>query len=240
MAAFSAQAGASFSVAAAGQPMGQSGLRKARFVCRELGEELEVHFNPTQLTIQKGVVVARPHQRGAPTGSETEYLNTHTRSLDFMVVLDHWSSKRDVAQDVAMLQNWLNPTQASRDAHRPAPATIEFDWNGPSTFPGYLNSANATYTLFDAGGTPLRASVTISIQELPEPAPAQNPTSGSEPGYRTRLLRDGDTLQSVAYAEYRDAGLWRALARSNGIHDPLRLRPGTRMQVPPIARAREQ
>ena len=42
----------------------------------------------------------------------------------------------------------------------------------------------------------------------------------------------GDSLASVAYAEYGDPTAWRAVARFNGIDDPLRCRPGTRLLLP--------
>jgi nucleoid-associated protein YgaU len=43
----------------------------------------------------------------------------------------------------------------------------------------------------------------------------------------------GDTLASVAYAEYGDPNGWRRLAEANDIDDPLRLRDGVVLHVPP-------
>ncbi len=60
----------------------------------------------------------------------------------------------------------------------------------------------------------------------------QNPTSGSENVRQSHLLIAGDTLASVAYAEYGDPSAWRAVARFNGIDDPLRCRPGMRLLLP--------
>jgi len=42
----------------------------------------------------------------------------------------------------------------------------------------------------------------------------------------------GDSLPAVAYREYGNPNLWRALAEANGVDDPLRLRPGTSLLVP--------
>jgi nucleoid-associated protein YgaU len=44
----------------------------------------------------------------------------------------------------------------------------------------------------------------------------------------------GDTLQSIAFKEYDDAGEWRRIAEANGIDDPLELAPGKRLLIPPI------
>src|SRR4051794_31403350 len=110
--------------AAGGLALEQSGLRKATFACRERGQELPVHFNPMSVTVEKGVVVRTPHQRAAAAGSKPVFLNTRTRTLKLSLVLDAWSSGRDVAEDVALLQSWLNPTRDSMNAGMPEPATV--------------------------------------------------------------------------------------------------------------------
>jgi hypothetical protein len=46
------------------------------------------------------------------------------------------------------------------------------------------------------------------------------------------VVVQGDTLPGVAYQEYGDAALWRAVADVNGIDDPARLRPGRRLLLP--------
>src|SRR4051794_28034436 len=127
-------------------------LRKALFLCRELGQEVPFHFNPVQMTIDKAVATVTPALRAATKGAQAVYVNTHTRTLGLTMLLDHWSSKRDVSEDVAVLQGWMNPTLASINAHAPEPPKVELDWNGAGAFEGFLRSAKAIYSLFEAGG----------------------------------------------------------------------------------------
>ena len=47
------------------------------------------------------------------------------------------------------------------------------------------------------------------------------------------MFSAGDTLHSVAYAEYGNPGFWRVLAEANGVDDPLRIAPGTALLIPP-------
>ena len=68
---------------------------------------------------------------------------------------------------------------------------------------------------------------------MPPGAPKQNPTSGAIAAHRSHLVIAGDTLASLAYAEYGDATLWRPLAAFNGIDDPLRIPEGTSVLLPP-------
>ena len=54
---------------------------------------------------------------------------------------------------------------------------------------------------------------------------------------RVHVLTEGETLHSVAWAEYRQARYWRGLAAFNGIDDPLRVEPGTMLLAANAARS---
>ena len=60
----------------------------------------------------------------------------------------------------------------------------------------------------------------------------QNPTTVGLAGLASHVVRDGDTLQSIAFAHYRDPTRWRAIAEANGIDDPMRLRRGAQLTIP--------
>ena len=70
------------------------------------------------------------------------------------------------------------------------------------------------------------------MEEMPDEPFRQNPTSGSANVRRVHRTVAGDTLASVAYAEYGDPTQWRALAAYNGIDDPQRVRTGTTLLLP--------
>jgi nucleoid-associated protein YgaU len=48
------------------------------------------------------------------------------------------------------------------------------------------------------------------------------------------VLVEGDTLAGIAYNEYGNPSLWRAVAAANGIDDPMRLRSGTSVLLPSV------
>jgi nucleoid-associated protein YgaU len=54
----------------------------------------------------------------------------------------------------------------------------------------------------------------------------------SPDGLRSHMVRDGDSLQSIAYAAYGDATQWRVIAEANGIDDPVHLRRGSVLAIP--------
>ena len=141
----------------------------------------------------------------------------------------------DVSKDVDTLFTWTKPTPVSRTAGSPQPPLLMFQWGTSSAlsdFRGFLSSVSARYTLFRIDGTPIRATCNIRLEEVPQETARQNPTSGTRPGMRMHVLTEGETLHSVAWAEYKQARYWRGLAAFNGIDDPLRLAPGTSILLP--------
>ena len=215
-------------------------LKKAILRRVDDSEKLPLHFNPTQLVVQKGAAWTSNPARGAALAPSPDFGGTKARVVALNFTLDAPSTGRDVAADAALLQSWCNPTQKSIDDGRPQPPLLKLEWTNVAVFEAYLTTANITYTLFRRDGSPLRANVESSLTEsAPPPTPRQNPSSGGPPGNRTHVLGAGESLQSLAYREYRDARLWRGLALFNGVDDPMRLRPGRRLDLPPDALVRE-
>jgi nucleoid-associated protein YgaU len=128
-----------------------------------------------------------------------------------------------------------NPTGKSLQDNKPSPPVVFFQWGTKQLFDAYVRSVSARYTLFDHDGTPLRATVTVAFEEIPDQPAGQNPTSGGQRGRRTRLVQAGETLHSIANDEYRRPALWRAIAEHNRITDPQRLRPGEALMIPPMS-----
>jgi nucleoid-associated protein YgaU len=201
--------------------------------------ELEVHYNPAQLVIQKSATWTATPARGAASAPNPEFVGAQARTIGLTLILDGPSSQRSVAADAQLLQSWCNPTPDSITAGTPQPPLVKLDWAEPALFEAYLATVNVTYQLFDANGVPLRASVDVTLKESPVSARNQNPSSGGPAGHRTHVVDAGETLQSVAYRVYGDPTLWRALARYNRVEDPLRLSAGTRLDLPPPGRVRE-
>jgi hypothetical protein len=216
---------------------GAGGLHRASFRCRDTDDTLDVHYNPMQVRLNKAAVHLPAPQQSAAKGSKPEFIQTHTRSLGFTLTLEEWSTGKSVADAVTQLQQWMNPLPESlKPGQTPVAPTIEFLWwNDPDPFVGVITQANATYTVFDTDGHPVRASVDISMNELPLTPDRQNPTSGSPGGGETTLVREHDTLAGIAYRQYGDAALWRGLATANNVTDPMSLKPGQRLLLPALS-----
>ena len=214
-------------------------FERAYITTSESGERLECMFNPEEITIAKSSKWKRTPNRRSRGSSEPEFVGTNPRTLKMELLFDGTgkTSGGDVSGPVDTLLGWTSPTEESISNDRPQPPLVILHWGSKSYFEVYVKQVTAKFVLFNEQGTPIRAKVNVTLEETPETAQSQNPTSGGRPGRRTHLVTTGETLPSIAYAEYRQADRWRAIAIENNIDDPFRLRPGTSLLIPPSAEA---
>ena len=177
-------------------------------------DEINFQFNPKEVSIQKQAKWERKPATGAKKAGPPQFTGAEPCKLT--------------------LEMFLDATEKSSDKEKPSPPLVALHWGKVTSFAAFVTSVSAKYSLFSSDGTPIRALCQVSLEEMPVLAWRQNPTSGGLAVRRAHQLVDGDTLASVAYAEYGDPALWRPLAAFNGIDDPLRLRRGTRLLLPTL------
>jgi hypothetical protein len=198
-------------------------------------------YNPTEYTVSKSARWNRPPTRGAESSTPPEFTGSDPTTIGMEIFFDAFEEAvGDVSGDVDTLLTWTRPTPVSIARSLPQPPLLRFIW-GPNpvlqTFQGYLKSVQAKYTMFRRDGTPVRATATISLEEVTAEAAGQNPTSGAREGRSAHVVAEGESLPSIAYREYGLASLWRGLAVFNGIDDPMRLTPGAELLLPTQAEA---
>lgn len=200
--------------------------------------QLTCMFNPTEYSVQKSANWQRTPLPGVPQVTVPQFTGSGPKSLSLELFLDAADSpSADVAADVELLFSCCTPTPQSRSMRQSSPPFVLFGWGSTMSFTAVVKSVNAKFTRFRPDGTPTQATVQVSLEEVPMPAPPTNPTSGAVATHRSHLVTAGDTLPSIAYREYRNPNLWRAIADANGIDDPMRLPSGTRLLIPPAADA---
>ena len=114
------------------------------------------------------------------------------------------------------------------------PPTVTFHWGDLHSFPAVVSNLNLTFTYFSSTGIPLRAHMSLDLQqyEASQAFGPQNPTSGTPRPHRVHRVQPGETLDRISARYYGDSTKWRLLARANGIEDPLSVRPGSLLSVP--------
>jgi len=207
-------------------------------------------FNPEQIRIARSVsTVTRgsgSSNSGSPAGASGSIFRRASAST--ITISNAWFRGGGIKHDCDQLLNWLSPgggllgmaagmllsaaTGGAMNLATKLP-TLIFTW-GPLTYEVCLKSVNIDYVRFTDSGEPIRAKVSVTMQEQPSLLAilSTNPTSGGLPGRRQHVVCSGDSLQSIAHANYGSPNRWRAVADANGIDDPTRLRPGQVVYLP--------
>lgn len=201
----------------------------------EGGETLTCLFNPKDFSVSKanswetkaspGVSAAKPTFGGGQPRELTLQL------LFDATLLEPETSVKDVSTKLFKAMD-AKPEGPQRNKARPP--SLTFRW-GDFAFEGVAKSLTVQYQLFLPDGEPIRADIKLALVQWDvEGTEGQNPTTRSSGALGAHVVRDGDSLASIAYRVYGDATQWRAIARENGIDDPLRLRSGRSLSIPSL------
>jgi nucleoid-associated protein YgaU len=201
---------------------------------------IDFQFNPKEVTIAKTVKWGSEAASGAKKAAPPEFKGPEPGKLTLEMFFDA-TAKHDgsVVEAVDKLFSCCAPTDKTLASDKPMPPLVVFKWGAITSFPAYITSVSAKYTLFSAAGVPIRAICTVSLQEMPGEMGKQNPTSGSLAVRSIHRVVVGDTLASIAYGEYGDPTLWRQLASFNRIDDPARVPLGSVLMLPSAAELSE-
>lgn len=197
--------------------------------------ELRCRYNPTSITTEGAAEYRSTVGKGYRKGPKVEFIGVKSGRFKTELFLDgRETGSHDVNDDVKTLLSWLKPTPDSFTAKKPKPPTVVFHWGNKQSFGAHLVSVSAKYEMFDGTGVPIRARVSIELQEVQAETPKTNPSSGGLAGNRTHTITAGDSLHSIAQSSYGSPSLWRGLAAFNEIDDPLRMAAGRELLVPPL------
>lgn len=200
---------------------------------------IDFQFNPRELSLSKSANWSRSSGRGNKKSGPPQFNGPQPSKLTLEMFFDASDTQdSDVVKRVEQLFACCVPTDASHQQRKGSPPWVLFRWGGLTGFLAYVSSVTAKYTLFTPGGLPIRATCSVTLEELAGEASRQNPTSGGQIPHRVHVVVTGDTLAGLAFAEYGNPTMWRSIADVNGIDDPMRLRAGTSLLLPSAEEAR--
>jgi hypothetical protein len=224
-------------------PSYPEGFKKAELEI-DGGETIQVLFNPTEYTITKTNTWNFKQVQGASL-PPAEFGGGNPRELSLSLLLD--SSLLTPGQSVKGVTDKLFKMMEVADGQpaggtRSLPPFVTFRWGAVDTFKAVCTSLTVAFQLFKPNGEPIRADVKVQLKQAEEASTAssgsantsQNPTTRAMAGRGVHLIKDGDTLPSIAYRTYGDATCWRVIAEANDVDDPLRLRRGRPLMLPEL------
>ena len=188
-----------------------------------LGAEIAVLFNPTEYRLNKAnqfAEVAIPGLEAPPL----QFVRGNARTLSMQLFFDTYEQSQDVRDYTGQIIGLLDI-----DAKLHAPPICLFSW-GNLNFVGVLERADQRFTLFLSDGTPVRATIDVTLKEYFE-GPSDRQSADFAKRY---VVRRGDRLSGIAGQEYGDPALWRPIAEANDIDDPLAIQPGDHLVIPAL------
>jgi nucleoid-associated protein YgaU len=187
------------------------------------GEPIHVLFNPTEYGLDASFVLATKQVVG---GTEAvQYVNGSPRVLTMDLLFDTYELGTDVRRHTNRLYGLLDV--GSNEQH---PPIVEFRW-GALIFECLVEHINGRFTLFLDSGVPVRATLTVTFKQWIDPATVT--VAASADHTKTYLTKRGDSVSSIAQAEYGDPANWRPIAAANSIDNPRVLEAGQRIVIPP-------
>lgn len=120
------------------------------------------------------------------------------------------------------------------DSELHAPPICIFAW-GSFQFKGVVEKAEQNFTMFSPEGVPVRAKLKVTFKEFRSlKEQSQKTPLHSSDRTKQRMMIEGDQLWTVAAREYGDGGLWREIAKANGISNPRDPENGRPITIPPL------
>jgi hypothetical protein len=170
----------------------------------------------------------------------TEFSAYSAETVSFDIIIDGtgavppaslFGSTDDVTTQIDDLKNLVY--RYDGDNHEPN--VVNLAW-GQFTFTGRLTNLKVQYTLFDSDGNALRAKVNLSFKSYMTSDEELKQAARSSPDLTHIIdVKAGDTLPLLCYRIYKDSGYYLKVARFNNLTDFRQLKPGMRLQFPPLA-----
>jgi Contractile injection system tube protein/LysM domain len=215
-----------------------AGFERATLEIEGEGSPIECLFNPTEYSISKTNVWKVEPVTGSAL-PPPQFTGGLPRELTLELLFD--TSDSD-SKDVREITDKLLKATEVGESGGGRPPTITFGWGQTVSFKAVARQLTIRYTLFRADGSPIRALAHMSLMQAekaqdgssgPGGTPGGgNPTTRGIDAISAHVVRDGDSLPSIAFAAYGDPTRWRAIAEANEIDDPLSLQRGRSLAIP--------
>jgi len=235
-----------YGVSASAASGGSLTLPKAQIINIDSGAIIECMFNPKEYSIAKRNNWGQPKSGGGASSNagtnvpKQQYSGGQPATLTLQLLFDTYAGATG-SQDVRSQYTskvWalaeVDPSLTDNTTTKSRPPKVRFQWGPAWSFVAVITSITQKFTLFSADGTPVRATLDVTFQQITDDSqlPGTNPTSGGMGGERLWTVKHGDSLASIAYEVYGDTARWRTIADANRLTSVRSLRPGLQLGIP--------
>ena len=185
-------------------------------------------FNPEEYSLNKDNNYASQAIPGL-TSPLLQFVHGNLQTLDMELFFDTFDTQSDVRGQTSKIFNLL---AINADLH--TPPVLRVSW-GTLDFHCVLAKVNQKFIKFLTDGRPGRARLTVTFNEYLDAATQVSQANLQSPDFsKSYIVKQGDTLSSIAGNFYEDATKWRPIALANALVNPRSIIPGQEIQIPPL------
>ncbi|MDR3525839.1 MAG: hypothetical protein P4L57_01070 [Rhizomicrobium sp.] len=204
----------------------------------EADDSYEALINPETYTLSYKLKFSKGGQGQGTSGKQLKYEYTEPAEMSFEFLFDNTGiidgeARDSIADDLQRFKQVLIDYQG--DSHEPR--HFKLVWGENSIFKGRVTELDITYKLFNADGTPIRATAKVNFKSsIEEEKRAAKEDKQSPDLTQLRMVKLGDTLPQLCYEIYGDPRHYLQVADRNSLSNFRILTPGTTLKFPPIAK----
>jgi Contractile injection system tube protein len=204
----------------------------------EADDSFEALINPETYTLAYKLKFSQGGQGQGTSGKQLKYEYTEPTEMSFEFLFDNTGiidgEPRDsIVDDLQKFRKVLIDYQG--DSHEPR--HFKLVWGDNSIFKGRVTEIDITYKLFNADGTPIRATAKVNFKSsIEEEKRAAKENKQSPDLTQVRIIKLGDTLPQLCAKIYGDPRYYLQVADRNGLSNFRDLRPGMTLRFPSIAK----
>jgi hypothetical protein len=202
------------------------------------GEAFTVRLNPSNYTRNFEITYNPTTAMGAAV-MQPRFNGAGEKKMEFEIVMDGTgvvppTSPNSTAIDIDTQLGDLRKVIYTLDGEEHEPNTVMLVW-GSFSFVGKLSTMSVEYTLFKPTGDPLRAKVKLSFIQYIGPTEAANAANLRSPDLTHAVeVQAGDSLPLLCFRIYKNSAYYLEVAKFNGITNFRNIKPGTRLNFPPL------
>jgi hypothetical protein len=195
-------------------------------------------INPSNYARNFDITYNNTRAMGTPT-MQPKFNTSGEKNIQFDIVIDGTgvvppTSPSSTAVDIDTQLDDLKKVIFTLDGTEHQPNTVMLAW-GSFKFVGKLNSMKVEYTLFKPSGIPLRAKINLNFIQYVGPKETASEANMSSPDLTHAIeFKAGDTLPLLCFRVYKDSAYYLEVAKINGINNFRDIKPGTRLNFPPL------
>lgn len=209
----------------------KGGLAPAKIINLSTQDEVLFMFNPFEYTISKSNTWEKETAKGVNVPKQV-FQRGGAASLQLTLHFDSMKEQEDVRGYTDTLWKMMMIDDQNRDSvtDKGSPPVVAFEW-GRLYFKAIITKMDQKFTVFMADGTPVRCTVTVSLDQYVDENDFQAQIPGLPPGQgasESATVVEGDRLDHVAASSGSDH---RTVAEQNNIDDPTNVPPGTSLRT---------